>query len=326
MWYKSECWMTYCGLHVNPKSPLCFDDGTYYLGRSYDVEHNQVLIRCPLERKTPCVFRESIFDQTAIGKPFSRHCVSEPVNCSYDYEQSVEKAYMEENQRFSKELDAFMYKHPQFRGCLCLIRGDTGTIVFDRFTYNHNYCINCKKEQCGLTGKMRDLILVNIVGDYDYVYMPDSLNAKKVREVGRQISKFPMTMESATRMMKSIESLSEYSFFQNYSMTKPTRIYLKKVNARRNLFDDLNAVAEGIEVIHSKDIVRANKQEKRDLREKRRKQKNVYPVKKIKRWAEEYLGLDTPSDIRNIAKQKLIDHGIDVDTIRVNFLTESISL
>lgn len=249
------------------------------MGRSYDVEHNAVLITCPYKPfgtkgNVQCEFREKIFDDVMA---LAGCCAVSKTDEPYIYEQSVEKILDQNDAEYCRNLERLYEKNPNFRGCACI--GREGNKV--KIEYELHNCMifrrGCEKELCAVTGKKRDLELVNIYADVKYTAEIGTLFEHEVIHKGIKLTDHPIVKECAERMLKEMESWDDNDWLWRKGRTKPFRIYIKQGRIK-DLVQDLMDARNGLEVIHDSDLKKAAAERKREEKLKKQKAK----MKKLK--------------------------------------------
>lgn len=264
-------WKTECGLYVNSKksySPL-FAGSCSYLGKTYSAENNNVLIHCPY--KEPCEMRNKDFDNVKIM--YGMCCISK-TDDPYDYEKSIEKIKDDNDAIYYLNLEKLYEKNPLYRGCGNVGRKDNEV----KITYDLSKCLlwrnGCDKPVCAVTGKKRDLTLVNIFCDIKYTVDKGMLTEHEAIRKGIKLLSSPIMMECAERKLKELENKDEWYWRSHKSMMKPYKIYISK-RATKDLMQDLQDAKEGIEVHHDSDLKKKAAQEKRERKEERQKKKQL---------------------------------------------------
>lgn len=284
---KYGVWKTKCGLYVNPEEhrPL-FDGSCSYMGVEYCVENDNVLIHCPYNHDEyigmkDCDYREKGFDDCINGLMYGMCCVSK-TDEPYDYELSIEKVNDDNDAKYLRNLKNFKTENPLYEGCACIKR--YGNDV--KIDYQLNRCLvwhnGCPKPVCAVTGKERNLTLVNIYCDIKLTADKGTLFEHEVIRKGIKLTKNPIVKECADRKLKEYEKREAWEW-RNYGILEvPFRFYIKKGSAK-DLMQDLQDAAEGFEVIHDSDLKKKAKAEKSERR-KWRKEKRIQKL--WKRWRE----------------------------------------
>lgn len=275
-------WRTGCGLFVEGRSVGTMN--TWFGGVHYSPENGNPLVRCPYG-KTGC-------EHSPAGLKFP-WCPCQLSQLPYDYDSSVEKLEDERNRR----------KHEQWmeitggQYCACVVdnNGYQGGLL--KVEYNVNQCIRmgCKNEFCSIRKKQRDLKRVNIFYDIrrTKITRHGFLEETKVElEKGVKVFPRPVARTDAEIWLKTKKAehdpiISKHIFRPHLSMDDRRMEYFSKyhrtlngedyfefhyevenirIEARetRDLLQDLRDVADGIEVVHEADQVKAKKQKKRD--------------------------------------------------------------
>lgn len=329
-------WETPCGLLVRGDSDsgrgLAISDMSFD-GVWYCPENDNPDISCPLGKKD-CPHK--IPWSLALVK-----CPCHQTKQAYDYEHSVEKLEAErdkEAHRQYMEITGGEY-------CACVV-GNSG---YDGGLYQIEYdplkCIRwgCTNETCVIRKQPRDLSKVNVFYDIRRTWITRTgfLEDKKVEiEKGVKVFKKPIARTDAEIWMKLngdeyVKSHShktpddrrmqfftqmhrkwpDYDYFEFHFEVENIRI--DNVRPARDLLQDLQDAAEGIEVKHASDELKAAAQKKRDAKEDRKEEKSrKLERKKITRW-KQYLetGVDGDGEplsesMRDFCQRELKKRGI----------------
>ncbi len=293
-------WETPCGLMIDGKSGkgrfIAISD-TYHNGIWYCPENDNPAITCPL-RKTDCSHRI----------PFGKNIIQCPVKQTikpYDYENSIERL---EKEHIAKAYEQWM----EITGgsyCACIVGNNGYNGGYYQVKYDVMNCIRygmngCKNEFCVIRKKPRDLTKVNIYYDIRRTHITKQglIEDKRVELTkGVKVFDHPIFLTDAEiwlkyyraekmtfnakknpddrRMQffsKNHRSWPGYDYFEFHYEVENFRIEKK---AGRDLMQDLQDAAEGIEIRHNHDDLKAAKEQKRERRAKAKKAR----VEKIKK-------------------------------------------
>jgi hypothetical protein len=318
-------WKTKCGLYVDPKHhPAAFYGGCYYMGVSYDVEHNSVLIPCAYREygstePVDCEHREKSFDSQR-GHPTM--CAVSRTDEPYIYEQSIEKIRDDNDAEYYAKVRDLKEKNPLFDCCACV--GRMGNKV--KINYDLDNCLifhphGCTKPVCAVTGKKRDTTPVNIYCDTKKIVDAGTLTEHTVVTKGIKLLSRPIARECAERKLKEIKGWNSEDWMNRRGMTTvPHRIYISK-RVGKDLLQDLRDAQEGIEVIHASDIAKKKKEAYRERKAKRKAAKERKIERQItenlKRMAFEGMNKDGEAvgdNVKRWAKEQLERRGIVEET------------
>lgn len=275
-------WQTGCGLFVQGRTVGTCD--TSFMGVHYTPENGNPLVRCPYGKKD-C-------EHSPAGLKFI-WCPCRLSQVPYDYGSSVEKLEDEQSRR---EHDQWMnITGGQY--CVCVVDSNGYQGGRLRVEYDVTSCINygCKNEFCSILKKRRDLSKVNVFYDIRRTWVTKFgllEDTKTKLEKGVKVFPSPVARTDAEIWLKT--KLAQYDpviskhvidpkltlldrrqeHFSKYHRTWPGYEYFEfhyeveniRIEARetRDLLQDLRDVAEGIEVVHQADQLKAAKQKKAD--------------------------------------------------------------
>lgn len=253
-----------------------------YAGIDWRVENNNYNFHCPYYKKE-CKFFHPLLRDMKIGAKCSWHMTNKP----YNYDNSAEKIEDERQTLTQKNLEK-KFGHPSMIHCVCChINEDTCEPYFKfdpwdciRFTQN-----GCDNKICHCTGKERDLTLGNIYYDvkttseYRQGFVIEPViriekgmklfdDRKTITDLEMYLKTYP---DAPIRKEEGKRKHSVPLFFAEYHGQKyELEILNVRIEKResRDLFQDLADVREGIEVTHASDIIKANKQAKKERRVK----------------------------------------------------------
>ena len=303
-------WETPCGLLIRGDSllgrGLGFEDATFQ-GVWYCPENDNPLLRCPLEQRS-C-------PHIPTGLPLPM-CPCHQTDRAYDHDLSAEKIVEERDRK----------KHRQYMEitggsyCACVVTNNGYEGGYVEIRYDVMSCIQygCKNPFCVIRKQSRDLSRVNIFYDIRRIWTTrvGFLEDRRV-EITKGVKVFPRAVArtDAEIWLKTREA--EYDPLHDQSIidrprktpedrrqehfSKAHRRYAnydyfefeyKVENIRiarscqRDLLQDLQDAADGIEVVHAADQMKATAAEKRAGRERRQKQK-------LRRRQDAYLAMGT---------------------------------
>jgi hypothetical protein len=322
-------WETPCGLLIQGESSigrgLACEDASYG-GVWYCPENDDPLLRCPFDRK----------DCQAVpaGFPFPE-CPCHRTDRAYDYQKSVEKIELEQAREFHRqymEITGGSY-------CACVVdnNGYAGGKVEVKYDVEQCIRFGCKNSDCVIRKQPRDLSRVNVFYDVrrTWITRVGFLEEKKV-EVTKGLKVFPKPVARTDAEIwlkvketefdplrsksvidhpsKSLEDhrqeyfskmhrcYGDYDYFEFHYDVENIRIARSE---QRDLMQDLQDVADGIEVIHAVDRAKAKAAQKREGRQRRQEAKQRRRTQKIlgaKRAAEQ-LSLFGASSDQTVRKQ-----------------------
>ncbi len=296
-------WETPCGLLVEGQSSTgrsvassdCFFQHVWYC-----PENDNPLMHCPYDRKG-C---EHIPQGLMLVM-----CPCHQTQKPYDYEYSVEKTEAEQHREAQKqymELTGGAY-------CACVVGSSGYDGGWYEVKYDVASCIQCqcKNPVCVVRKKPRDLKRVNIFYDVRRIWITriGFLEEKKVeltkglkvfeRPVARTDAEIWLKIREANQSpLASSDPLRSSSVIEHPKTTRDDRIqaYFSKMHRQygeydyfefhydveniriarseqRDLLQDLRDAAEGIEVVHNIDQIKAQAEKKRAAKQHRRELK-----------------------------------------------------
>lgn len=329
-------WETPCGLLIQGESDIgrgvaCGDAA--YQGVWYCPENDNPLLQCPYE-KEDCPFIPAGFPVV--------ECPCRRTEREYDYQQSAEKVEAERRQRREA--------HKQYMNieggcyCACIVGNNGFQGGLQEVRYNVMDCIGqgCENETCIIRKKQRDLSKVNVFYDIRRTWITrlGFLEEKRV-EVTKGVKVFEkpiartdaeiwlkvrravfnpvhdesiierpkMTAEDRRQQYftKHHRKWGDYDYFEFRYAVENVRIEARE---QRDILQDLQDVADGIEVVHEADKLRAAKEQK----QARRKAGKENRIKKMERLILQcgWEGLDR---IQRRRAEKLLDAD-RIDTLR----------
>ena len=285
-------WVTPCGLLVSGRTVGASD--VSYGGIWYCPENGNPVIRCPHGR-SDCGY------QTEPLRKWSM-CICSPSDSCYDFEKSVERV---EKERDAESHAVYMeVTGGQYCACVVGCNGyEPGRYEID---YDPERCIQlgCKNETCSVTKKARDISKCNIFYDIRREWKTRTgliEDHKTTLEKGCKVFSKPVARTDAelwlARKKAAYNPFREkhiinprltaedrsMEYFSNHHRQWPGYDYFEfsysveniRIEARetRDLLQDLQDVAEGLEVVHASDMEKAKTQAKRDAKTKRASEK-----------------------------------------------------
>ena len=287
-------WETPCGLMINGDSMIGRSLGisdTTHDGIWYCAENNNPLVRCRLG-KANCPHRV----------PYGNNLIECPccqTIAPYDYDRSIEKLearIAKRDHRQWMEITGGVY-------CACVVGNNGYKPGRYQIKYDVAKCISydCQNEICAIRKQPRDLTRVNIVYDIRRTWITSQGLFEKTKRVtltkGVKVFGRPIAQTDAEIWLKCYESNPKMlipkrapedrsmSFFSEHHRTWPDYGYFEfhfetenirivKASARgRDLLQDLADAAEGIEVQHESDRIRAAKAAKKERLHKARERR-----------------------------------------------------
>ena len=288
-------WETPCGLLIQGKSDTgrsvarseCFHQHIWYC-----PENDNPLHLCPYGRKG-C-------EHIPAGFPLVM-CPCHQTDRAYDYGQSVEKIEAEHAQEAHKqymELTGGAY-------CACVVgsNGYEGGWYQVKYDVEQCICVGCKNSVCVIRKQPRDLKKVNIFYDIrrTWITRRGFLEEKKVEVTkGMKVFDRPVARADAEIWLKNKEHkaspLNNYAVIDNPKKTSEDcrQEFFSKMHRRygsqydyfefhyeveniriarseqRDLLQDLRDAADGVEVIHNIDQLKAKAEKKRAAKAHRR--------------------------------------------------------
>ncbi len=313
-------WETPCGLLKN--GIHTYSNGSH-MGVEYCPENNNPRFGCPYFDEIQCPHR---INTNLLGW----NCIYNQSDRPYNYDQSVEKIFVEWDEIRSREHNKIM---AEYGYCACM--------KWDRYArryrseYDVDDCIRtgCKNEVCAITKKQRNLEKVNIFYDIlrirKYKMGLVEMDDKQI-EKGVKVFESAITKTDAEIWLKMYSKenfqvkhnkydrrdlhfseyhgktgFDEYDWFE-FTIT-PQNIRIEKRESR-DLLQDLRDAQEGIEVIHASDLQKAAKQAKKDRKESRQKANERKIIKNMKNL------LNSESELLKIfAEKELKRRGVIIE-------------
>ena len=253
---------------------------SYYMGESWGEQYGKETCYCPFEH-SECEYYKAF--KTKFPNMWFADCEGVKVSDNeYDYDNSLTK---KDDEISKKSYDAIIAK---FGGlCMAINYDGKGGYKIDR-----DRCYDCWEKTCNITKKERDItkcrIMADVVVEWDDKFGFYEEHHKTLTH--RQVTKGFVPREYAERAIKDKHSvyisMFEINTLQKMEIMlgfapKPeiVRYYIVNSNAKRDLMEDLKAVADGYTVIHESDVIAAKKSEKSARRKVIREEKE----KKLKK-------------------------------------------
>lgn len=277
-------WEAPCGLIKKG----CGYEHASHLGVDYCPENDNPRFGCPYYDEVSCPHR---FDTQLMGW----NCVFHQIVRDYDYDISVERLHDEQDRVQSQ---AWQEATTAYGYCNCMEWNRKIRTYLPRFDVNKCIEFGCKNEVCAVTKQPRNLQNVNIYYDILRVwrYQKGLLeNTEKKLEKGVRRFKTAVTRTDAEIWLKQCgetefapkktagdrrdqffsefhgkEGFGEYSLFKFTLTVQNVRIESRE---HRDMMQDLEDIAEGIEVVHASDLKKQQEQKKRDCKAKRQEVK-----------------------------------------------------
>lgn len=298
-------WETPCGLLIEGQSnagrTVAISD-IFYQDIRYCPENDNPLILCPYQRKT-CQY---------VSQPMKfLMCACHQTQKPYDYAHSVEKIEAEHEQA-AKSHRQYMEITSGSR-CVCVVGNNGVQGGFQRIKYDVNDCImvGCRNPVCVIRKQARDLSRVNIFYDLRRTWITriGFLEEKKVT-ITKGLKAFDKAIArtDAEIWIKSMERkrnpLTSSSIIERPKLTPLDRSYehSSKYHQRRGVYDyfefhyeveniriarsdhrdllqDLQDIANGIQVTHVADDLKEAKAQK----QARRKAAKAQQIRKVEK-------------------------------------------
>lgn len=298
-------WETPCGLLIQGESDvgrgLACEEAAYQ-GVWYCPENDNPLLKCPYEKRD-CQFIPA-------GFPVAE-CPCHQTEREYDYQQSVEKA--EDEQRKQQRENRQYMNIERGHYCACVVGNNGFQGGLQEVHYDVAACINygCENHVCLIRKQQRDLSKVNVFYDIRRTWITriGFLEEKRV-EVTKGVKVFekPIARTDAEIWLKvrqaefnpvhdeaTIDRPKKtpddqrqeyftkmhrkwpgYDYFEFHYSIENVRIERRE---QRDILQDLRDVANGIEVVHEADKLKAAKEQK----QARRKAGKESRIKKMER-------------------------------------------
>lgn len=315
----ASVWETPCGLL---KKGMGYNNGSH-MGVNYCPENDNPRCGCPYYDEKPCQHR---LDTT---KLWGWNCVYHQTDRTYDYEHSVEKLWDEWDRiKHQAWLEA-----TQGIYCACM-EWDRKKRKYLPTRYYAQNCINanCQNEICLITKRLRNLNKVNIFYDvlreWHYKKGLIEFEDKKIEKGVKVFKKSAARTDAELWLKRNKDKIfrpknddrrdmyfseyhgkagfGEYDFFEFTVTVQNIRIERRE---SRDLLQDLADAAEGMEVIHTSDILKQEKEAYRQRKEKRKEAKQRKLEKQnIENW-KQWLKGDN-SSLKRYAEKQLKKRGI----------------
>lgn len=297
--YKAEyifgtVWETPCRLLIEGRS--VFTSDVTYNNVWYCPENNNPVIRCPYS-KTGCEHQPEMLGRWNM-------CICHQTERAYDYEASAEKAESDQE----KQARAAYMEITGGQYCSCVVNSNGYKPGRYQIEYDPDTCISChcSNQVCSITKRQRDLTKVNIY--YDIIREKITRvgiieDTQKSIEKGCKVFRKPVARTDAEMWLKRKKAdynpfqaksgiieprLSaedhRMNYFSKHHRSWPGYDYFEfryhveniRIEAReqRDLLQDLQDVANGLEVFHASDVKKAAVQKKKDAKQSRQAAKD----------------------------------------------------
>lgn len=264
---------TPCGLHKKAR----FSSDMGYMGIDWVLENDNATIYCPYT-KLGCplnneIFRDTLFSGTQV------QCVVQITDEEYDYEKSVEKVETIHRQRDEEKIKAFAKTQSGFcRQHLCYNQAT------DTYYLNHDptICATMKCTYCTLKKQPMDKAKGNVFYDLKITTLqkgeglfPDELKSqitKGIRFFDKNISldvcKWIVEKQDLIDKKVRDKYFTQLFFAKYHGRVFEYEILNIRAEKRvsRDLEQDLQDIADGIEVVHQSDLVAEEKSRKHENR------------------------------------------------------------
>lgn len=290
-----------------------------YGGIDWRPENDNPVICCPLFTTEPCPLMHPILQNLWLGhrsRDMARQCACRPTARSYVYESSVDEVSHRRDQEASKRWEEFSAAH---KDRVCRFQSSYGRTVKEWSTrYDPMECAHwgCQ-HYCDVLAKELDTKRGNVFYDLRMTWMqkgsglfPDQ--QKVSIEKGRKLLEKTVSITICEAIVKygkhRVEERVMSSFHRQLFFDPTLKIEILNLRAARmdtrDIHQDLQDIANGIEVTHAADKLKAAKAQKRARREAAKRQK----IRKAERMILTYgwAGLD---DGWRCRAEKLLDDG-----------------
>lgn len=283
---RSMIYETPCGLLAKGDH---FTNGYMsYGGIDWRPENDNPVICCPLFTTEPCPLMHPILQKLWLGlhsRDMARQCACRPTARPYVYESSVDEVSHRRDQEASKRWEAFSAAH---KGRVCRFQSSYGRTVKEWSTrYDPMECAHwgCQ-HYCDVLAKELDTKRGNVFYDLRMTWIqkgsglfPDQ--QKVSIEKGRKLLEKTVSLTICEAIVKyGRHRVADHvrNLFHRQLFLDPT-LKIEILNLRaarmdtRDIHQDLQDIANGIEVIHAADKLKAAKAQKRVRRETAKRQK-----------------------------------------------------
>ena len=292
-------WVTGCGLLVSGRSVSTSD--VSYNGIWHCPENNNPVICCPYSKRD-CEHQSAVLCKWSM-------CVCHQSEACYDYDKSAERVETEQ----SRKSHARYIEITGGQYCACVVGSNGYEPGRYEISYDVNRCIQygCKNPVCSVTKKERDLSKCNVFYDIrrKWITTVGLIEDCKIKiEKGCKVFPKPIARTDAELWLASQKAsynpfLSktiinpkltatdrQQEYFSKHHRQWPGYDYFEfrysveniRIEARetRDLLQDLQDVANGLEVVHASDLVKSEQDAKREGKKRREAEKERKKVKK----------------------------------------------
>ncbi|MEH2939416.1 hypothetical protein [Lawsonibacter sp. JLR.KK007] len=312
---RSIVWETPCGLLADGRH---FMNGYMsYQGVDWRPENGNPVLCCPVFPSAPCPLRDPLLrtqGYTLHSDDVSYQCACHQTDRPYTYEGSVDEVHDRVWKEADKLWEVFKAQH---KGRVCRQQSHYGrTAKTWRAYYDPMDCANfgcCS--YCDVLAKELDLRKGNVFYDLRRSWtvkgeglFPDQ--RKTIVEKGRKLLSSTVSLTICEAIVKygrhRVEERIRSEFHRDLFFDKSLEIEVINLRAarvdKRDILQDLQDVANGIEVIHAADSLKAAKAQKRARREAAKAQR----IRKVEKMILTY-GWDHLEDIWKRRAEKLLD-------------------
>jgi hypothetical protein len=282
---------TKCGLFFRTNT----GGSSHYLGESWGEDYGKETTWCPKHKQDDCTYCQEF--QARFGVNIGECEGVLVLDEEYDYENSKEKITSDyDRQSYEKIIERF--------GCACMAISADGKGGY-KIQRDEVGCRGCWNSLCVVTNQNRDITKVRLMGDVETVWIETKgfLVDEHKTLVRKRVLKELVPLEFAERLLKTPNNLIFHGFktnncnrmAQELGLAPPSRVvrfYYEKSTAKRDLLEDLKAVAEGYTVIHDIDREKQLKEKKREQSSKRKQKKLHKQQRNLERSKIEQLSLD----------------------------------
>ena len=277
---RSIVWETPCGLLADGRH---FMNGYMsYQGVDWRPENGNPVLCCPVFPSAPCPLRDPLLrtqGYTLHSDDVSYQCACHQTDRPYTYEGSVDEVHDRVWKEADKLWEVFKAQH---KGRVCRQQSHYGrTAKTWRAYYDPMDCANfgcCS--YCDVLAKELDLRKGNVFYDLRRSWtvkgeglFPDQ--RKTIVEKGRKLLSSTVSLTICEAIVKygrhRVEERIRSEFHRDLFFDKSLEIEVINLRAarvdKRDILQDLQDVANGIEVIHAADSLKAAKAQKRARRE-----------------------------------------------------------
>lgn len=287
-----------------------------YGGIDWRPENDNPVICCPLFTTEPCPLMHPILQQLWIGSrsgDIARQCACHPTTRPYVYECSVDEASDRRDQEADRRWKEFSAAH---KGRLCRFQSSYGRTVKKWFTtYNPMECArwNCQ-HYCDVLAKEPDRKRGNVFYDLrmswiekGYGLFPDQQKAsikKGCKLLDKTVS---LTICEAIVKYGQHRVDAHIRLKHHHQLFFDPTLEIEVLNLRaarmdtRDIEQDLQDIANGIQVTHAADSLKAAKAQKRARREAAKQQR----IRKVERLILTYGWDNLGNDWKRRAKKLL---------------------